>query len=51
MPVLQAEGKEKVMETLNFIAFTLVVLTTVVIILLAKVIEIQNFLKKGKMKL
>ncbi len=39
------------METLNFIAFTLVVLTTVVIILLAKVIEIQNFLKKGKMKL
>jgi hypothetical protein len=51
MPLLQAQGEEEVTETLNFIAFTLVVLTTVVIILLAKVIEIQNFLKKGQMKL
>jgi len=38
-------------ETLNFIAFALCMIATVVIITMAKVIEIQNYLKKGKMKL
>ncbi len=38
-------------ETLNFIAFTLCLVAVVVIITMAKVIEIQNYLKKGKMKL
>lgn len=41
----------EVREAINFIAFTLCILTTAVLILLAKVIEIQNYLKKGKMKL
>jgi hypothetical protein len=38
-------------EQLDFIAFMLCLIAFVVIITMAKVIEIQNFLKKGKMKL
>ncbi len=38
-------------EQLNFMTFVLCLVAIVVIITMAKVIEIQNFLKKGKMKL
>ena len=38
-------------EQLSFITFMLCLIAIVVIITMAKVIEIQNFLKKGKMKL
>lgn len=35
----------------GFVEFMLCLIAIVVIITMAKVIEIQNFLKKGKMKL
>lgn len=38
-------------EQLNFMTFMLCLIAIVVIITMAKVREIQNFLKKGKMKL
>ena len=37
--------------TINFISFVVCLVAIVVIITMAKVIEIQNYLKNGKMKL